>query len=103
MHDQARRETTGGPWQSGHPEALPQPSGYGLSAKKSFIRNYSKAFKAFWGIVKNKAFTTWGLSEYEGLGQSAPPCSPSVRACAWLVKNTNLEIKHLHDEDNTAK
>ena len=27
-----------------------------------------KAFKAFWGILKNKALTIWGPSEYEALG-----------------------------------
>ena len=41
-----------------------------------------KAIMAFWGILKNKALTIWGLSEYEALGQSAslaifaPPLVP---------------------------
>ena len=39
----------GAKWSSRAPTPPPptQPSGYGLSAKKSFIRDYSKAFKAF--------------------------------------------------------
>ena len=35
-----------------------------------------KASKAFWGILKNTAFTIWGPSGYEALGQSAPLAPP---------------------------
>ena len=34
------------------------------------------AFKAFWGILKNRTLTIWDPSEYEALGQSAPIVAP---------------------------
>ena len=44
-----------------------------------------KAIKTFWGIFKNKALTIWGPSEYEALGQSAPPCpAPLCGPGCWI-------------------
>ena len=62
VHEQARREATGDPGQNGHPED-PPPNLQIMDYAPKRVSFGIKAFKAFWGILKDKAPTIWGPSE----------------------------------------
>ena len=87
---QARREATGGPGQSGHPEGRPTFRLWSMRQKEfhSGLRSL-RHFEEFLGILRNKAFTIWGPQSTRPWGILPPLPPPSLRASSVIPRFNN--------------